>query len=604
MPARKKRNCSFLLRVDGETHLSKARNPMRSAKQTLSFVSAAGIVVLGLSVSTACSKAKPPAGPDFDVIISHGRIVDGTGAPWFRGDVGILGDRIKAIGDLGAASAGRRVDASGLIVAPGFIDMLGQSEFTLLVDNRAAAKIMQGVTTEVTGEGHSIAPVNDRMIAEAAPLAAHFGVIADWRTLGDFFKRMEERVHPAINMASFVGAGGLRSYVVGDNDRPATTAELDQMKKLAAQAMEQGALGVSSALMYMPDRFASTDELIALAGVAARYGGRYFTHQRSEGDRIFASLDEVFTISEKARIPTSIWHLKTAYKANWGKMTEVLARIEAARARGLDITANQYPYIRASNGLIACLPIWVLEGGVDKMLTRLKDHALRGRIKKDMADPNVTAWENQWVGAGGGDGIMLVSVLDKDLKKYEGLNMTEIGKRLGLDPRDALMEIALADKGQSACVTSIMVEEDMRTALRSPIVSVCTDSEAGAEDGPLAESKSHPRAWGSFARILGKYVREEKVLRLEEAIRKMTSLPASSAGLFERGILRPGMMADVTVFDPATIHDVATFEDPSHYSVGVKYVFVNGRAVVAEGKITADRPGRVLRGPGYQKHPS
>ena len=285
-------------------------------------------------------------------------------------------------------------------------------------------------------------------------------------------------------------------------------------------------------------------------------------------------------------------------------MPEVLARIDAARARGLDITANQYPYIRASNGLVACLPIWVLEGGTEKMLARLKDPALRGRIKKDMADPNAAAWENQWYGAGGGDGIMLVSVQDKELKKYEGLNMTEIGKKLGLDPRDALMDVAIADKGQSACVTSIMVEEDMRTALRSPIVSVCTDSEAGAEDGPLAESKSHPRAWGSFARILGKYVREEKVLRLEEAIRKMTSLPASSAGLFERGILRPGMMADVTVFDPATIHDVATFEDPSHYSVGVKYVFVNGRAVVAEGKITADRPGRVLRGPGYQKHPS
>ena len=574
---------------------------MRSHPKKISILILAAWTVLGLSLVSSCAKAQPPSGPDFDVIISGGCIVDGTAAPWFRGDVGIQGDRIKAIGDLRTASAGRRIDASGLVVAPGFIDMLGQSEFNLLVDNRAAGKIMQGVTTEVTGEGHSIGPLNDRMIAEASLLAKHFGVIGDWRTLGEYFNRVEERVHPAINLASFVGAGGLRSYVVGDNDRPATPAEIEQMKKLVAEAMEQGALGVSSALMYMPDRFARTDELIALAEVAARYGGRYFTHQRSEGDRIFASLDEVFTIAEKARIPTSIWHLKTAYKANWGKMAEVLARIEAARARGLDITANQYPYIRASNGLVACLPIWVLEGGVEKMLTRLKDPALRGRIKKDMADPNVTAWENQWYGAGGGDGIMLVSVLDKELKKYEGLNMTEIGKRLGLDPRDALMDIAIADKGQSACVTSIMVEEDMRTALKSPIISVCTDSEAGAEDGPLAESKSHPRAWGSFARILGKYVREEKLLRLEEAIRKMTSLPASSAGLLERGILRPGMMADVTVFDPATVHDIATFEDPSHYSVGFKYVLVNGRAVVAEGKITADRPGRVLRGPGYHK---
>jgi N-acyl-D-amino-acid deacylase len=576
---------------------------MRSAPKKFSVL-AAGWAALGFFILGACAKAKPAAGPDYDVIISNGRVVDGTGAPWFRGDVGIREDRIGAIGDLSAASAARRIDASGLIVAPGFIDMLGQSEFGLLVDNRAASNIMQGVTTEVTGEGHSIAPVNDRMIEAAAPLTKHFGVVADWRTLGEFFKRVEERVHPAINMASFVGAGGLRSYVVGDNDRPATSAELEQMKKLVAEAMEQGALGVSSALMYMPDRFAGTDELIALAGVAARYGGRYFTHQRSEGDRIFASLDEVFTIAEKARIPTSIWHLKVSYKANWGKMPEVLARIDEARARGLDITANQYPYIRASNGLVACLPIWVLEGGAEKMLARLKDPALRGRIKKDMADANAAAWENQWYGAGGGDGIMLVSVLDKDLKKYEGLNMTEIGKRLGLDPRDALMEIVLADKGQSACVTSIMVEEDMRTALRSPIVSVCTDSEAGAEDGPLVESKSHPRAWGTFARILGKYVRQEKVLRLEEAVRKMTSLPASSAGLLERGILRPGMMADVAVFDPAAVHDVATFEDPSHYAAGFKYVLVNGRSVVAEGRITAERPGRVLRGPGYHQPPS
>ena len=573
---------------------------MRSAKRNLA-VMAAVITALVLTFSNACSKAKPAAGPDYDVIISNGRIVDGTGAPWFRGDVGIQGDRIKAIGDLAAASAGTRIDAAGLIVAPGFIDMLGQSESSLLVDNRAASKIMQGVTTEVTGEGHSIAPLNDRMIGESSLWIKRFGVVADWRTLGEFFKRLEERVHPAINMASFVGAGGLRSYVLGDNDRPATPAELEQMKKLVAEAMEQGALGVSSALMYMPDRFASTDELIALAEIAARYGGRYFTHQRSEGDRIFASLDEVFTIAEKARIPTSIWHLKVSYKANWGKMPEVLARIDAARARGLDITANQYPYIRASNGLVACLPIWVLEGGTEKMLARLKDPALRGRIKKDMADPNAAAWENQWYGAGGGDGIMLVSVQDKELKIYEGLNMTEIGKKLGLDPRDALMDVAITDKGQSACVTSIMVEEDMRTALRSPIVSVCTDSEAGAEDGPLVESKSHPRAWGTFARILGKYVREEKVLRLEEAIRKMTSLPASSAGLLERGILRPGMMADVTVFDPNTIHDVATFEDPSHYSVGVKYVLVNGQAVVAEGKMTPNRPGRALRGPGYRQ---
>jgi dihydroorotase/N-acyl-D-amino-acid deacylase len=560
----------------------------------------ASVLFAALGIAS-CSHLKAPAGPDFDVVISNGRIVDGAGAPWFRGDVGIQGDRIKAIGDLSSASARTCIDAVGLVVAPGFIDMLGQSEFSLLVDNRAASKITQGVTTEVTGEGTSIAPVNYRMIEEASPMYKHFGVTADWRTLAEYFKRLDERTHPAINLATFVGAGGIRHYVVGEDDRQATPQELERMKKLVAEAMEQGALGLSSSLQYMPDRFATTDELIALAGVAARYGGIYLTHQRSEGNQIFESLKEVFTIAEKAHIPAEIWHLKVAYKSNWGKMAEVLARIEDARVKGLDITANQYPYIRASNGLDACLPLWAREGGVDKMLARLKDPTQRGRIKKEMDDPTVIAWENQWYGSGGGDGILLVSVLNKDLKKYEGMNLTEIGKQLGKDPRDVVMDFVIADKGQSSCVTSIMNEDDVRTALRNPFVSICTDSEARAEDGPLSESKSHPRAWGTFPRVLGKYVRDEKLLRLEEAIRKMTSLPASRVGFHDRGILRPGMMADVVVFDPAAIRDVATFEDPSHYSVGMKYVFVNGQAVIAEGKMISNRPGRALRGPGYHR---
>ncbi len=562
----------------------------------------AAIVVAATARPQVAAKARPqsPAPADFDIVISNGRIVDGTGAPWFRGDVGLQGDRIKAIGNLSAASTRRRIDASNLVVAPGFIDMLGQSEFCVLVDNRAASKITQGVTTEVTGEGTSIGPINERMIEEASPVYKAFGIVADWRTLGEYFRRLDERTHPAINLASFVGAGGVRNYVVGEDNRSATPQELERMKGLVAQAMEQGALGLSSSLQYMPDRFATTDELIALAGVAARYGGVYLTHQRSEGNQGFESLQEVFTIAEKAGVPTEIWHLKVAYKANWGKMPEVLARIEAARAAGLDITANQYPYIRASNGLDSCLPLWVREGGVDKTLARLKDPAQRERIKKEMDDPTVTAWENQWFGSGGGEGVLLVSVLNKDLKKYEGLNVAEIGRRLGKDPRDVVLDFVTADRGRSACVTSIMSEDDVRAALKHPLVSVCTDSEAVAEDGPLSGSKSHPRAWGSFPRILGKYVREEKLLRLEEAVRKMTSLPASRVGIRDRGILRPGMMADVAVFDPATVRDVATFEDPNHYSVGMKYVFVNGRPVVAEGRITAERPGRALRGPGYR----
>jgi len=558
------------------------------------------VLASGLGRSALPPRPQAAAPAAYDIVLAGGRIVDGTGAPWFRGDIGIRGDRIAAIGDLSSARAGRRIDAADLVVAPGFIDMLGQSEFCLLVDNRAASKITQGVTTEVTGEGTSIAPVSERMVADAAALYKTFGLVQDWRTLDGYFRRLEDRVHPAINLATFVGAGGVRSAVVGLDDRRAAPQELERMKALVARAMEEGALGLSSSLQYMPDRFADADELVALAGVAARYGGVYLTHQRSEGNRIFESLEEVFAAAEKARIPVEIWHLKTAYKASWGKMGEVLARIEAARARGIDVTANQYPYIRASNGLDSCLPLWAREGGLEKTIARLKDPALRERIKKEMDDPTVTAWENQWSGAGGGEGILVVSVLNQDLKKYEGRSMAEIGTMMGKDPREAVMDLVIADRGRTACVTSIMSEDDVRTALKHPLVSICTDSEAMAEDGPLAGSRSHPRAWGSFPRILGKYVRDEKLLRLEEAVRKMTSLPASRVGIRDRGILRPGMFADLAVFDPAAIRDRATFEDPNHYSVGMRFVFVNGRAVVDEGKITEERPGRALRGPGWR----
>jgi len=534
----------------------------------------------------------------FDVIIANGRVVDGTGAAWYRSDVGIVGDRIAAIGSLSGAGAGLTIDAANLVVAPGFIDLLGQSEFNVLVDGRAASKITQGVTTEVTGEGSSIAPVNDRLRQEAAANAAHFGVVQDWRTLGDYLRRLDERSHPAINVGTFVGAGGIRNYVIGKDDRPATAAELEQMKGLVAQAMEQGALGLSTSLQYVPDKFASTDEIVELAKVAARRGGVYFTHQRYESARITESLDEVFAIADRAQIPAEIWHLKTAYTANFGRMPDVLRRIEAARARGLDVTANQYPYNRSSNGLDACLPVWAREGGLDRMLARLKDPAQRERIKKDMDDANAT-WENQWYGAGGGDGILLTSVLNDGLRKYEGMTLAQIGKAMGKDPRDAVMDLVIADRGESSTVNAVMSEDDVRTALAHPLVGIGTDSGAKAEDGRLAESKSHPRAWGSFPRILGHYVREEHVLTLEEAIRKMTSKAAARVHLNDRGVLRPGLMADITVFDPATIRDVATFDNPNRYSTGVRHVFVNGKRVVADGAITSERPGRALRGPGF-----
>jgi len=536
--------------------------------------------------------------PTYDFIISGARIIDGTGSPWFYGDLAINGDHVAAIGDLRNASATKRIDARGLVVSPGFIDVQGQSEFNILVDGRAASKITQGVTTEITGEGTSIAPLNDRLLEDFWPEAAKYHVNLDWRSLDEYFQHFE-RARPAINLGTFVGAGGLREYVIGKDNRPATPAELEKMRQLVAQAMQQGAFGISTALQYVPDVFASTDEIVELAKVARSYGGVYFTHQRSESDKIFASLDEVFAISQRANISTTIWHLKTAYSENFGKMPEVLRRIEAAREKGIDVAASVYPYTRASNDLIACFPSWVVEGGTEKMLARLKDPVQRARAQKEMEEPSAT-WENQWLGSGGGKGVMLVHILNPDLHKYEGMNFEEIGRQMGKDPKDAAMDIAIADRGKSQVVISIMDEADVRAAVSNPLVTYGSDSEEQAEDGPLSMTKAHPRAFGTFSRVLAEYVRNEHTMTLEDAVRKMTSLAASRVGIADRGILRPGMMADITVFDPSAIQDVASYNDPLRYAVGVKYVFVNGKPVMSDGKITDERPGRALRGPGYK----
>jgi N-acyl-D-amino-acid deacylase len=541
--------------------------------------------------------AAAPTRPErFDVVIANGRVVDGTGAPAFTADIGIVGDRIVAMGRLSDAEATHRIDATGLVVSPGFIDLLGQSEFNVLVDSRAASKVTQGITTEITGEGASIAPVNDRMIAAAKPAYDAFGVTHDWHSLDEYLTRLE-RSTTAVNMGTFVGSGGVRDYVIGQEDRPATPDELARMQALVSEAMQQGAFGVSSSLQYVPNRFASTDELVALATTAAQHGGIYITHQRSEGNRVLESVDEVLAIAERANVQTEIWHLKTAYRANWGKMTEVLRRIEAARARGLRVSANIYPYDRASNGLDACLPIWVREGGTAAMLERLQDPDVRARVKRDMDDADAP-YENQWYGSGGPAGVMLSSVLDPALRKYEGMNFVEIGRAMGKDPRDAAIDLVIADKAESSVIISIMHEDDVVAAMRTPWVSFDTDSGARAVDGPLSASRSHPRAWGTFTRILGQYVREEGVLTLEDAIRKATSQAAIRVGITDRGLLRPGMFADVVVFDPATVKDEATFADPNRYSTGMRHVLVNGTAVVADGAITAARPGRALRGPG------
>ena len=537
--------------------------------------------------------------PEYDFIISGARIVDGTGAPWVVGDVGIRGDRIAAIGDLQNATAVHRIVARGRVATPGFIDVQGQSEFNLLVDNRAASKITQGVTTEITGEGSSIAPVNDRLRADLKDNADKYGVKLDWTSLDDYLNRLD-RATPAINLGTFVGAGGLRTYVIGKDNRPATPAELEQMRQLVAQAMQQGAFGVSSALEYVPDTFASTDELVELAKVARSYGGAYFTHQRSEADRIFESLDEVFVIAQRASISTTIWHLKTAYHENFGRMPQVLQKIATARAQGIDVAAAVYPYTRASNGLVACFPPWVSEGGTDKLLERFRDPAQRERIKQEMAEPS-TSWENEWLGSGGPSGVSLVQVVNPDLRKYEGMTFDEIGHQMGKDPRDAAIDIAIADRGNSSVVIAIMTQSDVDAAVSNPLVTYGSDSEEQAEDGPLSTTKAHPRAFGTFTRVLAKYVRDEHAMSLEEAVRKMTSQAASRVGITDRGILRPGMMADITVFDEKTVEDVATYNGPLRYSLGVTDVFVNGRPVVLDGKITSERPGRALRGPGYRR---
>jgi dihydroorotase/N-acyl-D-amino-acid deacylase len=556
------------------------------------------LVALAVTAIQSSTRKSNAQRQDYDIIIRNGTVIDGSGQPRTQTDLGIKGDRITRVGKLSDASAARVIDARGLVVAPGFIDMLGQSETYLLIDPRAMSKVMMGVTTEITGEGESIAPINERLIKEQEDFNRRYNLTIDWRSLADYFRRLEKQ-GSGVNLGTFVGATQVREYVIGFENRPPTAAELDQMKELVATAMKQGALGLSTSLQYVPARFAKTDEIVELAKVARQFNGIYATHQRSEANSLDASLEEVFEIARRAQIPVEIWHLKTAYKKNWGRMPEVLSRISRAREQGLKISADIYPYIAGSTSLTACLPPWALEGGIEKMLGRLRDAETRTRIKNEIGVDS-KEWENIYLGSGGPGGVLIGSVVNKDLEPMQGKRLSEIAAEQKKDPIDALFDLILADHGQTGAIYFMMSEADLRAAMRAPFVSFCTDSGARALDGPLAGAKSHPRGWGSYPRILGRYVREDHLLTLEEAIHKMTGMPASRVGLKDRGLIKEGMYADLTIFDPQTVIDRATFEMPNQHPVGIQFVIINGQINVDKSERTQVLSGRVIRGPGYR----
>jgi dihydroorotase/N-acyl-D-amino-acid deacylase len=538
---------------------------------------------------------------DYDVLIRNGRVIDGSGNPWIWADVGIKGDRITLVGRAAPnVTAKRTIDATGLIVAPGFIDMLEQSEFSLLADRQAVSKLTQGITTGITGEGNSISPQNAETLKDQKDWLEHYHQTVDWTDLDGYFQRLAKQ-GSGINLGTYVGAAQVREYVIGHDDRAATPDELQKMQQLVEQEMRQGALGVSTSLIYAPGNYANTEELIALAKAASRYGGIYASHIRNEGIDEQRALDEAFRIGREASIPVHIFHLKVAGKENWGNMPAVIAAIENARKQGLEVTANQYPYIASATSLGAAIPPKYHAGGTDAFVARLRDPKIRGQIKQELASPAQGGGENMWRGTGGPQGILVASVLNPNLKQYEGKRIAEIAKMQNKDPMDALMDLVADDRDNVGAIYFSMSEPDLRLAMQQPWLCVGTDYSEVSPTGPLSEGKAHPRAYGSFARILGTYVRDEHVLRLEDAIRKFTSLAAQVVRLQDRGLLKPGYFADITIFNPVTIKDIATFEDPNRTSQGIEYVFVNGVLSVEHDKVTGQVGGRPLRGPGYEK---
>jgi dihydroorotase/N-acyl-D-amino-acid deacylase len=533
----------------------------------------------------------------FDVLIVGGHVVDGTGSPWYAADIGVRDGRIVAIGRLAGAPAKQTIDAAGRVVAPGFIDMLGQSELTVLVEPTLPSKIFQGITTEITGEGGSVAPLNDAIIKADKVSYDHLKITPDWRTYAQYFARVEKQ-GMGINMAHYVGATQVRRMVLGDDNRQPTPAELERMKALVREAMEQGAVGVSTSLQYAPAPYAKTEELIALAGEASRYGGVYATHMRSEGDTVLDALDEAVRIGREAKIPVEIWHIKAAGKRNWGRMKEIVTRIEDARRQGVDITADTYGYTAWFNSFSAFIPPWAHDGGDEKLIERLKDPQARARIRADMLNADDRSWDNEWQEITGPESVLIGAVQNPALKSIQGKTVADVAREWKLDPIDALCEILIRDHAFTEVAVFAMSEADVSMAVAQPWVAFNNDSQGTAPTGLLGEEHPHPRAYGTFPRVLRKFVREDKLITLEEAIRKMSALPAQKLRLADRGVLKSGMWADIVVFDPATVTDVATFAEPNQLSKGMDYVLVNGVPVIAQGTATGARPGRILRGAG------
>jgi N-acyl-D-amino-acid deacylase len=532
----------------------------------------------------------------YDLLIRNGHIVDGTGSPWYAGDIAIRDGKIAAIGAVLGAKAGKTIDARGMVVAPGFIDMLGQSDLTILVRPDLPSKIFQGITTEFTGEGSSVAPLNARIIAADRLVYDHLKITPDWQTLGQYFARLE-RQGIGINVGDYVGATQVRRMVIGDDNRPPRPEELERMRRLVREAMQDGAMGLSTSLQYPPAPYAKTDELIALAGEASRYGGSYATHMRSESDEILPALDEAIRIGREAKLPVEIWHIKVAGKRNFGRMPEVIGKIDSARKAGVDIAADTYAYTAWFNSLSAMVPPWAHDGGTEKLIERLKDPAARKRIRRDMETQG--SWENNaWQEISNPDAILIGAVQNPELLPLQGKTLGAIAREKKADPLDALLDLLIADRAFTSVAVFGMDERDVALALLQPWVSVNNDSEGTAPDGILGQEHPHPRAYGTFPRILRQYVREEKRLSLEEAIRKFSSLPAQRMHLADRGVLKAGMWADIVVFNPDSVRDLATFEKPNQLSEGMRWVLVNGVPVIADGKATGALPGKVLRGPG------